>query len=450
MSEFKSFKSWQRHVDKLLKYNHATISVPSGKPSYPAAHKATILDTLKANRKDFLASNASSVSIQYSFKHSSFSSSNFLSAEPQFQPKLDLSVRNLPCILFLHGSTPGGFDMSRWMASGVAQIHNIWDPVSKYSALNLFDTNLTNLGAISSSSQAQISQTPNKYDYFKSFKPGYSNNQTNAHTFQDQLPQFFPLGLLCISRPGYLESTPSIENTFHSEALSIIRLLDNLSIRSIRIVAHGLSALVAMDLASLPNFRDRVQGIALIDPILTNSKAHTNMLYKSKLIPSFIKNRYYYSKIKKGPESPEFKNFIAEACGPLAKEEMDSDIGMSTLYEYLGLLFSSYECRNQGVESDKSKLAHFFNNYSQIRKQWTFINSPILVANTSSTLDEYNYNKFNSESEYLEEQQRSVLLNTGSSALQFKRILGGGGLLYPVGEVSTVILDFLRNHGFIV
>ncbi|PVU94491.1 hypothetical protein BB559_002990 [Furculomyces boomerangus] len=418
------------------------MSISAGQLSETTKGPLSIKEILRASKLTRLIP-GSSISMQYSFKSSSFFPSKFLVPVPQFQPQMDLSVRNLPCVLFLHGTFPGGFDVSRWMAAGLAQSHNIWDPISRYSALNLFNVDYTESTSYGSKNNDNLENDQSKFesDQSKQTNHGYDNMSIYHRP---------PLGILNISRPGYLESSLTIEDTFMSEALAIIRLINGLSIRSVRIVAHGTSALLAMELASLLQFRDKVRSIVLIDPLLSSSSKLLDRIDTPlSHMPSFIKNWYYYGWAKQGMDSPQFRNFVSEVCGPLGTEEMFSDLGLSTLYKHLGVLFSRNENRKSGIKSDYIKLESFTKNESEVKQQWNLVKAPILCISTSSTIEEYKSNEFNNQSLVLEEERRAALLNTQSKTQKFERVIGGGRLLYPLGEVSNRVLEFLNQYGSI-
>ncbi|PVV02312.1 hypothetical protein BB560_003241 [Smittium megazygosporum] len=425
------------------------MSVSSGKPCKHSNIPDSIFHSWRSEEIASANKDSTALTIQYSFKPSSYFSLRFMNSTPQFHPHMDLSARNLPCLLFLHGSTPGGFDVSRWMASGISQIQSIWDPVSRYSALNVLDTSTGAFCEQGGSKEEQTQSSASKYDYFNIFNPTILEAASDPAKSPEKTRHFTALGMLNTSRPGYLNSSLTIEDTFHSEALSVLRLLNSLSIRSIRIIAHDTGALTAMELASLPQFKDRVRSLVLIDPVLSDPRSKIFALRKSLLVPSFLKNRYFYSKIKSGYDSKEFKNFVKEECGPLALEEMSSCTEMEMLYKYLGVLYSRNENRNPGIKSDLIKLLHFAANESQIRRQWNFVSSPTLVISTSSTKDEFTLNEFNSNSEILLEQRKSALLNVGSRTLKFARVCGGGKTMFPIGEISKTTLDFLNSYGYI-
>ncbi|OMJ21040.1 hypothetical protein AYI69_g623 [Smittium culicis] len=459
MSEFRTFSTWRKYVERLLRFNHDTMSISSGRSSVSNLKgPSKLFDQIRANQLEHF-NYKSSMTIQYSFKSSSFFPSDFLSPQPQFHSQVDLSVRNFPCILFLHGSNPGGFDASRWMAAGLAQAQNVFDPMSRYSALNLSDfysvnshkthhsNSLHNTNKASQTIDAP--ESSNDYNYFDMFEPGIYNNSGDFSSESGSYSNSVPLGFLNISRPGYLESTLTVEDTFYAESLAIIRLLDNLSIRSVRIVAHSTAALLALEMASMPQFRDRVRSVAMIDPVLSFSDFDLKkMKWNSDIIPSFIKNRYlYYSHLRNGPESSQFTEFIRKICGGLAVNEMNSDLALKNLYKNVGVLFSSNELRNSGIESDMIKMYKFKLNEPETRQHWKLTNAPICCISTSSSQDEYNSLAFNESSTILEEQRKSALLNVQSKDIEYNRIYGGGSLLYPLGEVSNVVLQFLRKHG---
>ncbi|OMH85154.1 hypothetical protein AX774_g1297 [Zancudomyces culisetae] len=391
--------------------------------------------------------NNSSVStIQYSLTNSMFYPDVFLSPQPRFNSQLDLSTRNLPCVLFLHGSHPGGFDTSRFMASGFAHASN-----TKLLATD-----------------------------------GYGMGGNNL----------VPFSLLNVSRPGYLESSLNFDNTFNSEALGLIRLLDKLSIKSIRIVALDSSSLLAMELASIPYFRERVKSLVLINPI-TSFNPYSDYLKFIKLLfaPSIIQNlKTYYGSYrnarnyhKKGtysllndkaqskahqdhelggndentsktllkrkrffsshsPDNNTYESRISKLvslhCGELAATEMHSDNFLYHNYLNLPVLFSQNESRKLGIKSDFIKLGHFFDDSAAVKRQWKFIKSPICCITTSTagaTNEQINTN--------IEKVKLSILNNVQSNTVEFHHVKGGGVSLYPLSRVSNIALEFVNAFG---
>ncbi|OLY81920.1 hypothetical protein AYI68_g3968 [Smittium mucronatum] len=429
------------------------MSVSSGRTSVSNLKGPnSLFDSIRTNQLSNINSK-SSITVQYSFKSSSFFPTNFLSSQPQFHTQVDLSVRNFPCLLFLHGTNPGGFDVSRWMAGGIAQAQNVFDPNSRYSALNLKDLDDIDFKKVKSNkllnNQLEDSIDVNDgYNYFDMFGPGFYNSKIGSVGDYDLSENLVPLGLLNVSRPGYLESSLTVEDSFYAEALAIIRLLDNLSIRSVRIVAHSTAALLALEMAAMPQFRDRVRSIVMIDPVLNTSEYDLNkMKWKLGPLPSFIKNRYlYYANIRNGYDSKQYLNFIRDTCGDLAVNEMYSDLALYKLYSSVGVLFSNCEQRKAGVHSDIIKLYKFLKNEANAHQFWKLVNSPIYCISTSNTSEEFEKQEFSNDSIYLEELRKSALLNVQSKIVEYSRVYGGGSLLYPLGQVSNLILEFLRKH----
>ncbi|KAJ2630303.1 hypothetical protein H4R22_002756, partial [Coemansia sp. RSA 1290] len=106
------FVRWKSHVDKLLRFNHMTMTlsaepfrISEAGPQTGRQHE----DHHFAHR-----SACATLTLQYAFDSTQSFPEPFLSDAPQFSTAFEPSLSHLPTVLFLHGSSPGGFDVARW------------------------------------------------------------------------------------------------------------------------------------------------------------------------------------------------------------------------------------------------------------------------------------------------------------------------------------------------
>ncbi|KAJ1672511.1 hypothetical protein EV182_007037, partial [Spiromyces aspiralis] len=223
-----------------------------------------------------------------------------------------------------------------------------------------------------------------------------------------------PLGLLSISRPGYLSSTMTWENTFQDEAQSIIRLLGNLGIHSVGIVAHGVAAPVALELASLPLFRDRVKSLAMIDPVIMPTRIQIQaMRTQSALWPEWLRTWVAYKTYARNVHDKAFLQGISELAGPAAASEILDDPFLAELYSGVGVFFTSYNARRTGIRADVEKL-HQLVHDSDKRRRWSTVSAPILCITTSRTRSEAERGEFSKDTLIREELNKASLMLTQS------------------------------------
>ncbi|KAJ2385654.1 hypothetical protein GGI05_004631, partial [Coemansia sp. RSA 2603] len=273
---------------------------------------------------------------------------------PRFHSSFDPSLRHLPCVLFLHGNDPGGFDVARWMAGGLSRVHQLRNPLmpgpfGSYSVYNV----------------QEQSQFPDRNPMLDSdglsssgLSPGSSPcplDENVSDTFHR--PQFVnpmpPLGLLSVSRPGYLESTPTSTPSIPAHAASIAQLVENLRVPLIHIIAHGVAAPVALEMAGLAGFRNRVRSLSLIDPQLSPSKRSERLSKRLTLLgPEWARTRAAYNALARTASDSYFQQAVTEICGPESLTEINDDPAMAQLYEGIGVFFTNWNQRKPGVLSD--------------------------------------------------------------------------------------------------
>ncbi|KAJ2880668.1 hypothetical protein FB639_002783, partial [Coemansia asiatica] len=389
----------------------------------------------KHPRRRFVPHNVdSTATIQYAFDSTSNFPRPFLNDTPRFHSSFDPSIRHLPCVLFLHGSDPGGFDVARWMAGGLSHVHQLRNPLmpgqfgtysvynvqqrsQSYSdapALDLADPAWPRVSSGLSTGEAAASQSPRS-------------------RFSEPMP---PLGLLSLSRPGYLEST-SIDayTTLSAQAASITQLVENLRVPSLHIIAHGVAALVALEMASLAGFRNRVRSISLIDGQLSPPKRSQRLSERLALMgPEWARTRAAYNALARTATDDYFKQMISEIFGAESVAEIEDDPAMARLYEGVGVFFTHWNMRKPGVLSDLLMWDRLD------RKTWSMVKAPILSITSTRQPYAGRDDEFSREAQTKEDLVRAALVSTRSKP-EFARLFGSGKMLYPLARVSKMCLD---------
>ncbi|KAJ1920130.1 hypothetical protein H4219_001503 [Mycoemilia scoparia] len=390
----------------------------------------------------------STTTIQYAFDSSAHFPRPFLSPSPRFDFSFNPSLRTLPCVIILHDSEPGGFDIARWIAGGLSHTQHIKNPLMPSSFGSYFTYNLQR-------NQNHDPFAPQNMKSKDGSKPRKASDVDHVLD-NDTIPSFSgtkkysvpspPLGLLSISRPGYLLSTTTENVSFQSEALSILRMLDNLRIGTVSILAHGVSAPVAMEMASLPGFRNRTRSLAFINPKFSlNNRKGSSMVTRSSLWPEWLQTWVAYKSYARDIDDPVFLQSISELAGPAAVNEIMDDPVFAELYSDIGVFFTSYGMRRPGVKSDLEKLSALDSD-NEKKRRWSFINAPVLCLTTSQSTSGSASDKFSKEADLYEEQSKAALMNIQSTTKNFTRVLGGSSTLFPLGEVAHHYLEFLREY----
>ncbi|KAJ2631603.1 hypothetical protein IW137_004797, partial [Coemansia sp. RSA 1287] len=194
------FVRWKSHVDKLLRFNHMTITL-SAQPFRISDSGSQALDRRETAGEHHYAhrSACATTTLQYAFDSTLNFPEPFLDDAPQFSTAFEPSLSHLPCVLFLHGSDPGGFDVARWVAGGLSHVHKLRNPLmpSRFGSYSVY--NVQERGDRSGATETIHLQ----------------QDSEQAAPFAVPMP---PLGMLSISRPGYLESTPVHTPTFQAQA----------------------------------------------------------------------------------------------------------------------------------------------------------------------------------------------------------------------------------------
>ncbi|PIA14413.1 hypothetical protein COEREDRAFT_93886 [Coemansia reversa NRRL 1564] len=248
-----------------------------------------------------------------------------------------------------------------------------------------------------------------------------------------------PLGMLSISRPGYLESSPSPSPTFFAQAATIVRLVESLRIPSVHIIAHSMAAPIALEMAGLAGFRRRVRSISLIDPQLTPPSRAQRLAERIGMLgPEWARTRAAYNALARTADDKYFLQAVSEICGTESTAEIKDDPAMARLYEGIGVFFSHWGSRKPGILAD-SLMWHKLDRHS-----WGLVQVPILCI-TSSTQAHCSSAVSFSEAAAKEEAARAALVNTRSNP-EFARIYGAGRLLFPLAKVSQMCLGFIYSH----
>ncbi|KAJ1934803.1 hypothetical protein EC988_008688, partial [Linderina pennispora] len=265
------FLRWKNHVDKLLRFNHMTMTLSaepfnlSNSGAQAMNHQHHKRHSERMNQRFAVESRHATVTIQYAFDSTSSFPQPFLASTPRFHSSFEPSLRHLPCILLLHGNEPGGFDVARWMAGGISHAHQLMNPLmpSKFGSYSVY--NVQEFGGTFNQFEGGLEDEP-MYTRVKTEKVGETEPKRSRARYVEPAP---PLSLLSLSRPGYLETSSSHTPTFASQATAIARLVENLRVPSVHIIAHQVAGPIALEIAALSGFRQRVRSVSLIDPHLS-------------------------------------------------------------------------------------------------------------------------------------------------------------------------------------
>ncbi|KAJ2781883.1 hypothetical protein H4R18_002589 [Coemansia javaensis] len=371
---------WRDHVDKLLRFNHMTMTL-GAEPFRAGAEPGGA--GLRRGRQGASAT----ATLQYAFDSTQHFPEPFLTAAPRFNSSFEPSLRHLPCVLFLHGSDPGGFDVARWFAGGLAHVHRLRNPLM-----------------------------PGRFG-------SYSVYNVQDPQFAVPMP---PLGVLSVSRPGYLESSPPPHApTFQAQAATVARLVESLRIPSVHVVAHSTAAPIALEMAALAGFRRRVRSIALVSPRLAPPRPLQRAAERARmLVPEWARTRAAYNALARPADDAYFVRAVAEICGAASADEIADDPAMARLYEGIGVFFSHWGARRPGALADWRMWGRLD------RRAWGLVRAPILCL-TASPADE--------------EAARAALVTT-RAAPEFGRLSGAGRMLFPLASTSRLCLGFVYRH----
>ncbi|KAJ2774741.1 hypothetical protein IWQ56_000446 [Coemansia nantahalensis] len=391
---------WKSHVDKLLRFNHMTMTLSAE----PFRAEDSGAHAMYGRRRDSARATAT---LQYAFDSTLNFPEPFLTASPRFNSSFDPGLRHLPCVLFLHGNNPGGFDVARWFAGGLAHVHRLRNPLmpSRFGTYSVYNVQE---------------------------RPGQQQQQQQ----QQQEPPFAvpmpPLGVLSISRPGYLESSPPHSPTFLAQAATAARLVESLCIPSVHVVAHTVAAPIALEMAGLAGFRRRIRSIALIDPQLTPPRRSRRLAERLRmLVPEWARTRAAYNALARTAGDKYFLQAVADICGTESLAEIADDPAMARLYEGIGVFFSHWGSRRPGVAADSLM-------WRQLdRRSWGLVRAPILCLTGAAGPAE--------RASDAEEEARAALVSTRSSP-EFARIGSAGRMLFPLARTSRMCLDFIYRN----
>ncbi|KAJ2344925.1 hypothetical protein GGH91_002702 [Coemansia sp. RSA 2671] len=385
------FLRWRNYVDKLMRFNHMTMTL--GAERFRVADSGA--QTLRYSRREtpheqrFASQSVhATATIQYAFDCTSNFPQPFLSELPRFDSSFDPSLRHLPCILFLHGNDPGGFDVARWMAAGISHVHQLRNPLMP--------------------------------GQFESFTEYGVKERMNLNTDT--------------------ESSSSPAPTFLAHATAAAQLVENLRVPSIHIVAHKVAAPIALEMAGMAGFRNRIRSITLIDPQLT-APGRTQRLAErlSMLGPEWARTRAAYNALARAASDDYFRQAISEMCGPESLLELQDDPGMAQLYERIGVFFTHWNSRKPGV------LADILMWDKLDRRNWGLVKAPILcVTGSTQPYSQENY-KLDKADQAREEAARAALVSTRSKP-EFVHMYGSGRVLFPLSRASKLCLDFIYRH----
>ncbi|KAJ2651952.1 hypothetical protein IWW40_001500 [Coemansia sp. RSA 1250] len=407
------FVRWKSHVDKLLRFNHMTMTlsaepfrISEAGPQTGRQHE----DHHFAHR-----SACATLTLQYAFDSTQSFPEPFLSDAPQFSTAFEPSLSHLPTVLFLHGSSPGGFDVARWVAGGLAHAHKLRNPLmpSRFGTYSVYNV------------QERLRQP---------------QSRSREHPGASAPPRFAvpmpPLGMLSISRPGYLESTPLHTPTFLAQAATVAQLVERLRLSSVHIIAHREAAPVALEMAGLVGFRRRVRSISLVDPQLARPALARRLADRMGMLgPEWARTRAAYNALARTADDAVFLQAVAEICGPASVGEIKDDPVLAQLYEGIGVFFSNWAARKPGVLADSLMWARLD------RRAWRLVSAPLQCITTSTRDDA----PADSDALRREEAARAALVSTRSTP-EFARLYGSGRLLFPLERLCGMCLDFVDRH----
>ncbi|KAJ1821650.1 hypothetical protein LPJ60_002493 [Coemansia sp. RSA 2675] len=434
------FLRWRNYVDKLMRFNHMTMTL--GAERFRVADSGA--QTLRYSRREtpheqrFASQSVhATATIQYAFDCTSNFPQPFLSELPRFDSSFDPSLRHLPCILFLHGNDPGGFDVARWMAAGISHVHQLRNPLMPGQFESFTEYGVKERMNLNTDTGEHDIRAP---PYARLEHEGSSNRPHSSESqirFRAPMP---PLSLLSLSRPGYLESSSSPAPTFLAHATAAAQLVENLRVPSIHIVAHKVAAPIALEMAGMAGFRNRIRSITLIDPQLT-APGRTQRLAErlSMLGPEWARTRAAYNALARAASDDYFRQAISEMCGPESLLELQDDPGMAQLYERIGVFFTHWNSRKPGV------LADILMWDKLDRRNWGLVKAPILcVTGSTQPYSQENY-KLDKADQAREEAARAALVSTRSKP-EFVHMYGSGRVLFPLSRASKLCLDFIYRH----
>ncbi|KAJ1956087.1 hypothetical protein IWQ62_005388 [Dispira parvispora] len=304
----------------------------------------------------------STVSIQYTFDSSNRFPHPFLSPRPRFTTAVDPKLRSLPCILILHDTWPGGFDVARWYAGG----------------LSLAAMDATVQKVLTCSHPPATSHSSSLLAAASSLRSTYR-----------PLPALPPLGLLGLSRPGFHRSSPLLDHTFASEASLLGRFLDLLCLNEVFLFAVGTGAQTALHLADQrPSI---VQSLVLVDPILTRPSSPQLWgmrlqaeLYHRQVWSTWLAYQQYAQASTSLPSRGFFHRHHAAELEPLEAAVISSAWyheerrrRLDGLVHHQGVLFAQGQRRYPGIRSDILKLQHLPGHL-----EWSRMERPILCLDT--------------------------------------------------------------------
>ncbi|KAJ1997409.1 hypothetical protein H4R26_005840, partial [Coemansia thaxteri] len=271
-----------------------------------------------------------------------------------------------------------------------------------------------------------------------------SENANDKHSPPGAKPRFGvpmpPLGLLSLSRPGYLESSPSPAPTFLAHASAIAQLVENLRVPSVHIVAHKVAAPVALEMAGLAGFRKRIRSVSLIDPQLAAPSKSQRLSERLSLLgPEWARTRAAYNALARSASDAYFRQVISEICGVESISEIQDDPAMAQLYERIGVFFTHWNSRKPGVLADIVMWDRLD------RRTWGLVKAPILCITGTSRPYSHKGSEFAKADVAREEAAKAALVNTRSKP-EFARMYGSGRMLFPLSRASKLCLDFIYRH----
>ncbi|KAJ1669357.1 hypothetical protein EV182_008799, partial [Spiromyces aspiralis] len=98
MPQFEGVRQWSRHAERLLRYNHLTMTLPAG-PSAPTSSHKLVRMRKKSSSQPGSYSADSTTTLQYTFDSSANFPRPFLSPSPRFDFSFNPAHRLLPCVL---------------------------------------------------------------------------------------------------------------------------------------------------------------------------------------------------------------------------------------------------------------------------------------------------------------------------------------------------------------
>ncbi|KAJ2742609.1 hypothetical protein GGI20_004354, partial [Coemansia sp. BCRC 34301] len=354
----------------------------------------------------------------------------FLSESPRFDSSFDPSLRHLPCVLFLHGNDPGGFDVARWMAGGFSHVHQLRNPLmpGQFESYSEYGV------------QERLKVNSKALPYARLGREDASDGRILSEPQVRLGSPMPPLSLLSLSRPGYLESSPSPAPSFLAHATAVAQLVENLRVPSIHIVAHKVAAPIALEMAGLAGFRKRIRSISLIDPQLAAPGRSQRLAERlSMLGPEWARTRAAYNALARAVSDDYFRQVVSEMCGSESLLELQDDPGMAQLYERIGVFFTHWNSRKPGV------LADILMWDKLDRRNWGLVKAPILCVTGTNQPFRRDSNSFGEADQAREEVARAALVSTRTKP-EFVRMYGSGKVLFPLSRASKLCLDFIYQR----